>query len=142
MVSESLSVRCFITPSDVWIYYATLLIQALAFYPWFECNLQRKVRLLGALSVTYKALPNNSLEVEVPESQAKKHRDTYRLKEKLHFGGRERTVELDRTGVTGVIPINADLVASRQAVHLHQLTLSVQDQLCEGEQLGGQRALR
>lgn len=38
--------------------------------------------------------------------------------------------------------LNTDLVAPRQSVHLHQLTLSIKDQLCEGEQLRWKRTLR
>lgn len=34
-----------------------------------------------------------------------------------------------------------DLVAPWQTVHLHQLTLGIQNQLCEGEQLRRKRAL-
>lgn len=33
----------------------------------------------------------------------------------------------------------SDLIAPWQSVHLHQLTLSIQNQLCEGEQLRGGR---
>lgn len=33
-----------------------------------------------------------------------------------------------------------DLVASWQSVHLHQLVLGVENQLCEGEQLRGKGA--
>lgn len=33
----------------------------------------------------------------------------------------------------------SDLIAPWQSVHLYQLTLSIKNQLCEGEQLGGGR---
>lgn len=34
----------------------------------------------------------------------------------------------------------SDLIAPWQSVHLYQLSLSIQNQLCEGEQLGRGRA--
>lgn len=39
-----------------------------------------------------------------------------------------------------VFMYETDLVASWQSVHLNQLTLGIQNQLCEGEQLRGKRA--
>lgn len=36
------------------------------------------------------------------------------------------------------VKLQTDLVATRQSVHLHQLTLSIKNQLCEGEQLRGE----
>lgn len=120
------------------------LCKSYMIFAWYKCNHLKKLRQLSTQILIWALKGENMYDNSTRQSEQQRP-----LKSKAWITCLKRTEWHSSDRIMCVFSMTVfiyasvtDLISSRESVHLHQLTLCIQNQLSEGEQLRGRGAFR